>query len=350
MANTMKAVKWSMAEGANAVEIDIRFNGDGSVKEFRHGGICDCTCTPHCLPLGGQADICNPLGCKCSSATPAVKMLQYLATYSKLALIMLDSKVDGKMTERHLIASGVGMVRAINIELFDRGYKGKVVISAGKPDAMSYIQSAVREAAKSKYASRIYFAFDQTGGSATDGVCALHVINRLNTRNIVYGTGLTSCVPATFYDAIKVAVSNRERGAIGMSYIWTIDKESSMRTYLKLRTSAIITNRPGLLRRVALSMGYKLATPSTPIKPATAAITGGNPSRCPCDCDYHPGGCRVSFPAPKGMACQCKYKTLQWTCKGEVVNCRNSNSPHCKIPDTTKASCQNGRGDCDAYK
>jgi len=277
-------------------------------------------------------------------------MFRFLANQSGLALVILDSKVDGAMTEAQLVAAGKGIVSAINTQLFGMGYRGKVIISTGHPDAMSYIQSAVASANTSPYGSRIFFAFDQTGSSSQDAFCALQVTNRLWTRNIVHGTGISACVPTTFYDGVRTAVMNRDAGAIGLAYIWTIDKESSMRSYLNLRPSAVLTNRPDLLYATAISMGYKLATVDTPLPYARTNVTGGNADSCSCDCDYHPGGCRISFPSPRGRACKCNYKTLQWTCSGSVVGCKNGAAPNCAMPDSTLTSCRNGGGDCDAYK
>ena len=48
------------------------------------------------------------------------------------------------------------------------------------------------------------------------------------------------------------------------SSIWSIDKDSSMRLYLNLGARAIITNKPGALRRVLQEPQFRhipLATP-----------------------------------------------------------------------------------------
>ena len=69
---------------------------------------------------------------------------------------------------------------------------------------------------------------------------------------------------------------------------------------------------------------------------------------CCCDCDYRAGGCIISKAAPPGKACRCSYKGA-WTCGGSVVDCLNNNSPKCKNPDRTRASCLQGSGDCGGY-
>jgi hypothetical protein len=73
-----------------------------------------------------------------------------------------------------------------------------------------------------------------------------------------------------------------------------------------------------------------------------------------CDCSYRRkfwyggGGCIITKAAPKFTACKCSY--AGWTCTGKVINC-DWQTPHgaCKTPDTTKKSCEQGRGDCGGY-
>jgi len=67
-----------------------------------------------------------------------------------------------------------------------------------------------------------------------------------------------------------------------------------------------------------------------------------------CDCDYHPGGCRISKTAPGGTACHCSYEGA-WTCGGSVTMCRDSNAQNCITPDNSVSSCNQGGGDCGGY-
>merc|ERR1712113_961706 len=52
---------------------------------------------------------------------------------------------------------------------------------------------------------------------------------------------------------------------------------------------------------------------------------------CICDCDYHPGGCTISSPAPAGYVCKCIYQGF-WTCSGRDVRCTGleSNKKSCE--------------------
>lgn len=66
-----------------------------------------------------------------------------------------------------------------------------------------------------------------------------------------------------------------------------------------------------------------------------------------CRCDYHPGGCRITTPAPQGTACHCTY--FAWGCGGIVKDC-DIRDPKCAAPDDSLASCLLGGGDCGGYK
>lgn len=90
----------------------------------------------------------------------------------------------------------------------------------------------------------------------------------------------------------------------------------------------------------------------SPSKSHLACIQGagdcGGYHTAKCDCDYRPGGCRISKSAPAHTACKCKYMGA-WTCSGEIVSCKNENSQYCQNPDSSIYSCTEGGGDCDGY-
>ena len=121
-----------------------------------------------------------------------------------------------------------------------------------------------------------------------------------------------------------------------------------MRKYIDSGARGILTNKPKHLVDLAKQMGKTLALPESPIPAATSSEIVGNTDNCGCDCDYHPGGCVVSKPAPEGQACKCSYKGA-WTCGGSVTACSDSSSPLCTNPDTSKAACALGGGDCKGY-
>ncbi|MFO0663897.1 MAG: hypothetical protein U0174_08100 [Polyangiaceae bacterium] len=350
MTNSIESVRWAVREGANAVEMDLRFHADGTPDEFRHGGICDCSCNP----VNDGTHVCQQLRAgesnACETSTKALDMMAELVKQSdKLALVFIDSKVDGSMPTSQQQASGKRVIDMLDTHLFDRGYRGKVMVSAGKANAYEYLLSAAKRANESPFRSRIYFALDQMGDSGEDAANALSILTQLPTRNRAFGTGITSCFANNFEAAISTGDQNEDNYTSALTYLWTIDSEKSMNQYLsRTRPRAILTNKPALLRRVALSRGLKLAEPETPFTDVISDSIVG-PTNRSCRCDYHKGGCTIAEPAPPGTACSCSYVFL-WTCRGDLTTCTSANDEKCKRPDATKESCLQGRGDCGGYR
>lgn len=338
MANSRLAIDWAVANGANGIENDLHFNDNGEVTFFEHGSPCDCTCAPASL----NDHICKQVldyQCKGAAAKDGgASHLQHIARFESIALLFIDSKVDANWGSR-LSRAGKNVVDFMDQHLFGNGYKGKVVIGSGKINTYDYIQAAVIAANSSPNRERYFFTFDQEADDFR-GVTAM--LSRL-TNNRVYGTGISSCAATTYYAGIKSAVDGKNNRETGLIYIWTIDKESSMENYINRGVQGIMTNRVELAKRKIDSMGLRLAKPSDTIPISTTSIS--SPDKC--DCDYHKGGCTISWPAPSGKACKCKYK-LFWTCSGSLVPC-DSNHAKCKNPDESKEACQLGRGDCDGY-
>lgn len=351
MTNTIGAVKWALGEGANALEMDLRFHDDGAPDEFRHGGVCDCSCNG---PANDEGHVCRALRAgvinSCEASAKALDMMAELVRQSgRLALVLIDSKVDGGMPLSQQTASGTRVIDMLNDSLFAPGYRGKVVVSAANAQAYGYLLAAARRATTSPYRDRIFFALDQMGKSREDAANSLSILTQMPTRNRAFGTGITSCAFGNYEPAISQGDLNEDNNSSALTYLWTIDSESSMRSYLeRTRPRAIITNRPALLKTVALSRGLQLATPdSLHTEVSNDNIVG--PVKRDCRCDYHKGGCSIAEPAPPGQACKCRYVFL-WTCRGDLTSCTSPGSEKCSQPDSSKESCDQGGGDCGGYR
>ena len=361
MVNTKHAVNWALGQGANAVEVDLAFTSAGELQEFFHsepGEGCDCTCKCP-APLWGlcrlyPSHVCSVLiedvssGSPCKAKETVNALLQHLASKSELALVVFDSKIDAdELGTDAMQAAGRNIIRALNTQLFGSNFQGKVIIGSPKINTFSYLEAAAGEARTSQYKSRLYYTIDLEKNNIVDTLRKLHT---LPTSNIVYGTGISSCAPRWLIDdsTLELALMNKASGVVGMSYIWTLDRTSSMKHYLPY-VQGLMTNYPGDLDDVLREAGIKLATPSSTIPAATSSSVITSTSDLKCDCDYHPGGCSISRTAPKGLACKCIYKGL-WTCGGEVSQCLDNNNYYCKNPDQSVHSCLQGNGDCEGYK
>lgn len=343
MTNTPDAVRWAVREGANAVEIDVRFDADGTPRELRHGGVCDCICS-----LGHDDHVCAALTGDCEASSSIPDMLATIASLGELALVVVDSKIDGEASIDAQRAAGKRVVDALENGLFRGGYRGKVVIGAPRTDAIAYIQSAAALANASTYASRISVAFDQMGKDESDASCTLDTLRPFASRR-AFGTGISACATGDFTPAIRAAAAHERDGKSGLTYAWTLDKESSMRRYIEAGARGIITNKPRRLAEVAAAMGKTKARAQSALRASSnAPIDGAGDSQCGCDCNYEPGGCVVAKLAPPGRACKCEMAG-PWRCRGVVTECNDTSSALCARPDTSIAACVLGGGDCEGY-
>ncbi len=252
MTNTRSAVDWAVSTGANALEADLNFDDAGNPTVFRHGSPCDCTCF-----TGG---VCDHLD-SCNASTDAPALLQHIAT-KPIALLVIDSKVDGSTSS----TAGRNVVNLLASSLFAQGFGGAVIIGAPKLSAFSYLQTAVEAAQASPYGSRMYFTVD---GEGNDVGGVLGKLVSLTSRNIVYGTGISACLPGSFETSILIGAANKGAGVIGLDYIWTLDKETSMARYIESGAQGIMTNYPDRLVDLLRRRRIPLAAPGTAIPPST---------------------------------------------------------------------------------
>src|SRR5438093_1257275 len=75
MTNTIEAVRWALGQGANAVEMDLRFEENGHPLYFKHQKPCDCSCPQNWVT--SSRHICKHMGCN-SSEDPRA-MFNFLA-------------------------------------------------------------------------------------------------------------------------------------------------------------------------------------------------------------------------------------------------------------------------------
>ena len=281
MVNTIHAVDWAIQEGANAVEFDLDFYTSGYLRRFYHGTRCDCTCRcPSFLSFLCSNDrfVCKALrhdsSNPCNAEATVNSLLAHVATKSAIALVYIDSKIPDSMNTRQKQAAGRNVVRTLTNQLFLRGYGGNVIIGAFSNDHLPYLQAAVSEVSSSPYKRKIFFALELGSLQTFPEWHAL--MQDLPTRNIIFGTGQSSCSPwAHSQTTLDEARINKDYGTISMAYTWTDDAESTIEHNLNY-VQGIITNFPSTVRDVLQRTGRQLATQSTTIP---AAISGVSISR-----------------------------------------------------------------------
>jgi len=347
MVNTPGAVRWALSQGANGIEIDLRFDNNQPAFFQHSAGLlepCDCTCI---CPFSGydcpESSVCHALwketGSHCGARSGVQEMFEFLGERDisgQLAVIYIDSKLDSKM--RDYWGAGSNLVQLMNRLLFDRGYRGQVLISGSETKYLDYLRGALEAARNSKHEDKYFYTFDAEG---MDGEKVYYFLSQLGTNNIFYSTGITICLPVVYYDAVRKSIELGVYAGVG---IWSLDKETSMEKYKAVGVSAIVTNQPQLAVSV---FGYQdLAAPGEALLSKT--VPAPRDSNWACDCNYHKCGCTISLSAPPNHACKCEYVPL-WRCEGATVSCSDGKSPCCKNPKPFKEDCQFGNGDCGGY-
>lgn len=338
MANHPIAVDWYVANGMNGIEADLNVNSDGSLGNFQHKGVCDCSCI---CPIGGTCranSVCQILwdatGSHCNAAASSAELAEHVLGKSEIAVFYVDSKINpDDMTAEALKAAGVNVVDLI--ERHGSNYKGQIIVSVGKDSTNSkdYLKAVVAAAEITPNPNRYFVTVDGMRNDFAEAANALVSIS----KNRISSTGITVCLFQTFKDSVRLGAFNMANGGMGGSGIWTLDAKDSMKTYFKAGATAIVTNDPLDLRESIV--GARMATPSLrTLLPATTDTIVTDIDKINCDCDYSTGGCKISKAAPAGFACDCSYKGA-WTCGGDIARCSDTDSSLCKNPTNSFESC-----------
>ncbi|MBY4675375.1 hypothetical protein [Marinobacterium arenosum] len=267
MTNTVEAVEYALASGANAIEIDLQFAGD-QPEAFQHSTNitqpCDCSFE---FTAKTTTDICGVLK-SCRAKTDARTLLNHIAQNKNIALVIIDSKVSSR--DKDLEEKGKNAVKLINQELFNKGYRGNLIIGVSKSESFAYLKSAAKQATQYPNKSNYYFSIDQEGNNVPETINLLKTLSPI-TENRVYGTGITALLPDQHERAIYFASLYYENKDIGTIYTWTIDKESTMKSHIESGVLGIITNKPKTLRDILIQKKISLAKPGSRIPSANVA-------------------------------------------------------------------------------
>lgn len=274
MVNTTDAVDWAIRSGANAVEMDLRFDADGAPTEFRHGGSCDCLC--YC-PFGACSTLAPDNVCAqleraapsaCEAATPAKTMLAHVASSASIALLFVDGKVgSGHLPAEALPVAGRNAVDLLEAELFERGFLGGVVLTVPSSTEVEYLAAAAERAAETAHGARIYFTIDGEGSRGRNVLETLAA--DVPSRNRVYGTGVSACAPFQYRPAVRLGAAHEGAGFSALTYVWTVDNPGSIMAYLSDGARGVMTNVPARQAALFAAAGLPLATPGQALPDVT---------------------------------------------------------------------------------
>ncbi|CAL4136939.1 unnamed protein product [Meganyctiphanes norvegica] len=155
--NDLYSVEWAIAAGANSVEGDLQFDlTTGDPTMFYHGNLCDCLCYE--LTFANKTGNVCSIPNVCTRSTPPDEWLSILLGFPSLSMIYIDSKTNSLSVDVQRLA-GPKVIRMVESNLFDKGFKGNVVI--GSKLEKQYLEAVATQAHKSVYASRIFLTYDE---------------------------------------------------------------------------------------------------------------------------------------------------------------------------------------------
>ena len=252
MTNTRSAVDWAVSTGAIALKADLNLDDAGDPTLFRHGFPCDCTCF-----TGGVYDRLD----SCGASTNASALLQHIAT-KPIALLVIDSKVDGSTNPQRAVTSSVCWRRAsLRSGIRRRGHYRRT-------EAEHVSLPAVGGGGSAGFPSMHGESISPSTGRGTMSA-ACSGSSSLSRRR----TSSTAPVPPPVLRGRSKPPSDRRgkkgAGVIGLDYIWTLDREPRWRgTSSRARRGSSPTTPIGSWTCSAAGRS-PLAAPGTAIPPAT---------------------------------------------------------------------------------
>lgn len=253
MVNSIPEIDFYLKNGANAIETDINFSGDGLAKMTYHGVPCDCFR-------------------RCMLRSNFVDFLQYVRQITKdgrktIALLLLDLKVQdlGKSVQTY---AGVDLFTKLLDHLWyqvNETNRVNVLISIPRAEDRNVFKGFLSELNKEEHrAYRKRVGFDVGLNSQLAEIAAMYGALGIS-NNIWQGDGITNCLIGMRPDnRLREAIDLRDstKGYVHKVYHWTIDLTSALETSLQNGVDGIITNHPervNSLIRYAYSARYRLA-------------------------------------------------------------------------------------------
>ncbi|NOJ39985.1 hypothetical protein [Bradyrhizobium australiense] len=288
--NALDKVRAALRQGANGIEIDVRYRR-------REQGFC------------ANHDSFDP---SCNRLVPFLRELNAIASNSKqLALIVLDFKNhDGNQNAFRELLDIVRRELTSNLGL-------KMILSTGS-------LALARRVMPNAGALRRGEAFSIDEEDDPDAVANFLAGTVSGEGSKAYGNGtFEPGIEVHIQNSIQRAVSLRRQGQFQFVYVWTLARTASMRDYLRIGVDGILVNDPRKLRDVitlaehdpSSCFNVRLETRADSV-PAPAPATTPTPIPTP----EPPSSCGPGRPCGQGRAC-CEVGD-RMVCQPPGTSCR----------------------------
>ncbi|XP_054709227.1 dermonecrotic toxin StSicTox-betaIB1i-like [Uloborus diversus] len=259
MVNSIYEMEEYLARGANAIEADVTFNANGTIKQIYHGYPCDCYRV-------------------CDEKENFGKYLNYVrdltspnnAKYQKsLSLLFLDLKLSD-VTRSQKYKAGEEIAKNLITNLWNYDLSDPqihVLLSIGHTsdsDAIKGVQETFTKSHRSTSMKKLGFDV----GLNDDLNSVRKMWSKLNINaNRWQGDGITNCFRFMRDDTrLRHAIRIRDSGTgfIEKVYDWTVDITENIRRSLRSGVDAMITNFPerviSVLQEKEFRDKYRLAS------------------------------------------------------------------------------------------
>ncbi|XP_035207140.1 dermonecrotic toxin StSicTox-betaIB1i-like [Stegodyphus dumicola] len=261
MVNSIYEMDEYLARGANAIEADVTFSSNGTIKNVYHGYPCDCyrVCDEKenfASYLNHIRDLSNP------------KHVNY---HDSLTLLFLDLKLSD-VSRSQKYKAGEEIAKYLITHLWSNNLSDpqiSVLLSIGHTSDSETIRGIQDTFTTSNRGTAMQkLGFDV--GLNDDLNSIRRMWSKLGVKNNRWqGDGITNCLRPFREDSrLRHAIRIRDSGTgfIDKVYDWTVDITSHIRRSLRSGVDAILTNFPervvSVLQEKEFKEKYRLATAS----------------------------------------------------------------------------------------
>lgn len=259
MVNSIYELAEYIERGANAIEADLTFHSNGTIKNIYHGYPCDCYRV--CDERENFPTYLNHI--------KDMKNTNSIHYQESLTLLFLDLKLS-EVSRSQKYAAGEEIAKHLISNLWNENLSNPciyVLLSIGHTSDSETIRGVRDTFQKSHRGSAMRkLGFDVGLNDDLDNIRKMWT--SLGVRaNRWQGDGITNCL-RMFRDIRRlrqaVRIRDSDDGYIDKAYDWTVDITANIRRSLRLGVDAILTNFPeriiSVLQEDEFKDKYRLAT------------------------------------------------------------------------------------------
>ena len=241
MVNSVAQIDEYLGYGANAIEADVEFLGDGTAKRFYHGFPCDCW--RNCYQTASIDDYINALRDRTNPNSAKFN--------SRLVLVMFDVKIDG-LGKSALSKAGQDFVNKMLHPLYKNNpTQIKVVASVPASAMKEFIVSVAEQIRIIQPDIKNRIGYDIWSTKTWEDTTPGRVLeNNLKGIGVEAGhawlnSGITNCSPKPIFASLKLQVKYiKNTNYFSKVYGWSVDYKRTTKSYFEAGVDGVMANYP----------------------------------------------------------------------------------------------------------